>query len=307
MKKYLLLFFITLLGFQSHHCKAVDNADDSNFYFSLNEELAQAGAISVQESVNALADQGSKITELIVAQAQRAFINAIKNEIKFNICLTCPTHLVYLIKFINYNGDIFRKLVSVARDVISDAITPLQDENTILKNNFDSINSGFATVEKCINTHLNHIKITLPLSVPLWPLDESHIIPKSGHEVVTRFLHECDEIVSIIEGYNLPHFKPLVEPLKKIVEMIRAFPLPENIIKKTAMSIEKYFTPKQLGSIIDFFNSDAYRILKSKCYILLDLRCFKGVSKPSFQTQIVTLSAQMLESFMELIVKIALG
>jgi len=306
MKKFLLLLTLTLWGFSGQSCNAGKDVDDFDDLAALEAELALQESNAVEQNVNSLLDQGNKLKELFATQAQNTFVSLIKREIILNVSTTCPTHLLYMAQFINYNPNLAAKFMLVLHDVIFDIIAPLQEKNQVLKANFDRIKFGFTIVQHFVNANLNNIRITLPMGVPLWGLDDSRFVPTSGHDIITRLLKEGNEVVSIIEGYNLPHFKPLVAPLKTIVGMLRLFPLSDDIMQKVALSIEKHFTPKQRASIIDFLNSGLFQCLKKNCNIFLDLRCFKSRTQPSFQTKVLEIFANMLDAGIQLAAKAAL-
>jgi len=304
MKKFLLLLSITVWGFSGQNCKANDDFDD---LATLEAELALEESNAVEQNVNSLLDQGNKLKELFATQAQNTFISLIKREIILNVSTTCPTQLLYMAQFINYNPNLAAKFMLVLHDIIFDIIEPLQEKNQVLKTNFDRIKLGFTIIQHFVNANLNNIRITLPMGVPLWQLDDSRFMSTSGHDIISRLLKEGDEIISIIEKCDLPHFKPLATPLKTIVSMLRIFPLSEDIIQKIAHAIEKHFTLKQRASIIDFLNSELFQRLKKNCNIFFDLRCFKSKKQPSFQTKILEIFANMLDACIQLATKAALG
>lgn len=306
MKKFLLLLMLTLWGFSGQSCNAGKDIDDFDDLAVLEAELAQEESSAVEQNVNSLLDQGNKLKELFATQAQNTFVSLIKREIILNVSTTCPTHLLYMAQFVNYNPNLAAKFMLVLHDIIFDIIAPLQEKNQVLKANFDRIKSGFAVVQHLVNANLNNIRITLPMGVPLWGLDDSRFAQTSGHDVITRLLKEGNELISIIEKCDLPHFKPMVMPLKTIVGMLRLFPLSEDIMQKIARSIEKHFTPNQRASIIELLNSELFQKLKKNCNIFLDLRCFKSKTQPSFQTKVLEILANMLDAGIQLVAKAAL-
>lgn len=305
MKKFLLLLSITLWGFSGRLCKACDEFDEMA---ALEASMAQEEAHEVEENVNSLLAQSNQLKDLFAKQAQSSFVSLIKHQILLNVSTTCPTHLIYIAQFINYNSGIAGQLMLVLRDVLFGIIEPLREKNQILKNNFERITSGFAVFEHIVNLNLNNIRVSLPMGVPIWALDDSRYAQTSGRDVIIRMLKEGDEIVKVIEkGGNLPHFKPLIAPLKTLVGMLRMFPLSDDIIQKAAISFEKYFTQTQRASIIEFFDSVAFQKLKENSNIFLDLRCFRSRTQPAFLTQSLELLANILNSCVQLAIKAALG
>jgi hypothetical protein len=303
MKKFLLLLSITLWGFSGQLCKAGDEFDEMA---ALEASMAEEEAHAVEESVNTLLAQSNQLKDLFAKQAQSTFVSLIKRQILLKVSTTCPTHLMYIAQFINYNSGIAGKLMLVLRDVLFDIVKPLQKKNQILKNNFDRITSGFAMFEHFVNLNLNNITLSLPMGFSVGSLDDSRYPRTSGRDVITRMLKEGNEIVKVIEGYPLPHFKPLIAPLKTLVGFLRMVPLSDDIIKKVAISFEKHFTSKQRASIIEFFDSVAFQILKKNSNIFLDLPCFRGRTQPAFLTQLLELLANIFDSCMQLAVKAAL-